>query len=77
MYVNCLLELFFVVENVVIVYFFWGLDFCKVKVKRKKNLFEIKLFRILIFILLYIGSVCFVLMVLVFKMIYFFYNVVM
>lgn len=77
MYVYCLLELFFVVENVVIVYFFWGLDFCKFKVKRKKNLFEIKLFRILIFILLYIGSVCFVLMVLVFKMIYFFYNVVM
>lgn len=76
MHANCPLELFFVVENVAIAYSLWGLDFCKFKVKRKKNLFETKLFRISISTSSHIGSACLVLMVSAFKMTYFFLNVV-
>lgn len=53
-----------------------GLDLCKFKVKRKKKLFETKLFRISISTSSHIGSACLVLMVSAFKMTYFFHNVV-
>lgn len=76
MHAYCPLVLFLVVENVVIAYSLLGLDLCKFKVKRKKKLFETKLFRISISTSSHIGSAWLVLMVSAFKMTYFFHNVV-